>query len=160
MRIPNIWEKKTCSKPQTSYESIWYSWYAKKWHSGSPECSPLAQQLTEITEPPSAPRFGMPVPEIRARHRLATGPIIPGFNMAISNLRATEGQRALHAHFWSQRALGFAMIWTPKIIHLPYTLWCHQTWRAGKWIIEISDFPHNIDISIQFGGFSIAMFEC
>ena len=31
------------------------------------------------------------------------------------------------------------------------TLRCHQTWRAGKWTVEIGDFP--TQTSIQFGDF-------
>ena len=36
------------------------------------------------------------------------------------------------------------------------TLRCHQTWRAGKWTIEICDFP--VETSIQFGDF-LARFD-
>ena len=36
-----------------------------------------------------------------------------------------------------------------------YTLRCHQTWLAGKWTIEIGDFP----IKNFLRGFSIAMFD-
>ena len=35
------------------------------------------------------------------------------------------------------------------------TLWCHQTWRAGEWKIEIGDFPMTPPIH---KGFSTAMF--
>ena len=37
-------------------------------------------------------------------------------------------------------------------IESPYTLRCHQTWRAAKWTIEISDFPSNFNL--HSGGFS------
>ena len=42
--------------------------------------------------------------------------------------------------------LGWFTELKPATMHY---LWYHQTWRAGKWTIEISDFPNKT--AVQFG---------
>ena len=43
------------------------------------------------------------------------------------------------------------------LLHELFTLRFHQTWRAGKWTIEINDSP--IKNSIQFGHFPAMLYE-
>ena len=45
----------------------------------------------------------------------------------------------------------YTMMGNGFVLNIGYTRRFHQTWRAGKWTIEIGDFP--INTSIQFGDF-------